>query len=130
MNPRNLNETVALRLALARIVQLTTPPSELRVVSWTGEELHAGPELGEAEQWMAARLVRLCRSLGEQLMPWQESAVALRDGELHGEAIAFDRRVIYVSVRRGGARERGFRAQALVMEQRRREAMARTGEAS
>jgi hypothetical protein len=109
-------------MALARIIQLTSPASQLHVVSWTGEVLHRGPELEQGEQVMFDRLVRLCRSLGDTLEPWRESAVELRDGDLRGRALAFNRSLIYLSVQRGAAQERSFRAQALRLEQQRCEA--------
>ena len=128
MSPKNLIETAATRMALARIIQLTSPTSLLHVVSWTGEVLHCGPELEESEQSMFDRLVRLCRSLGDTLEPWKESAVELRDGDLRGRAVAFNRSFIYVSVHRGADRDRSFRAQALRLEQQRRDAAQRYAE--
>lgn len=122
MSPKNLIETAAMRMALARIIQLTSPTSQLHVVSWTGERLHSGPDLEGCEQAMFDRIVRLCRSLGDTLEPWRESAVELRDGDLRGRAIAFNRSLIYVSVQRGAERDRSFRAQALRLEQQRRDA--------
>lgn len=119
MNQKTLSETAAWRMALTRIIQLTKPAPDIHVLSWTGEVLVHGAPLDEEGEQMLQRLVRLCRSLGESLASWQESAVELRVGELCGRALALDRRIIYVSVR-VGAQEQGFRAQVLKLDQQRR----------
>jgi hypothetical protein len=118
----------ALRMTLARIIQLTSPTERITVISWAGERLHWSEQLGEPAQRLQQRLFRLCHQLSETLHPWQEITLELQDGALRGKLIAFDRRVIYLSITSLDQPSPNLRMIALRLDQQRREHELRTNQ--